>query len=153
MDYNLPVRFGLTYVGADNAQHIPVMIHRAPFGSLERFTGLLIEHFEGKFPVWLAPEQVRVIPISEKTLDAAEAAAAKLADAGVRVSVDRSNEKVGAKIRNARLDRVPRMIVLGQKEVDEGTVSVRHRDHEQLATQTLDEFITGITGEIAERSL
>jgi threonyl-tRNA synthetase len=153
VDYNLPVRFGLSYVGADNQQHVPVMIHRAPFGSLERFTGLLIEHFEGKFPTWLAPEQVRVIPISEKTLEAAEGAAAKLADAGVRVAVDRSNEKVGAKIRNARLERVPHMLVLGQKEVDENTVSIRHRDHEQLSSATLEEFISTITADIAERRL
>ncbi len=153
VDYNLPVRFGLTYVGADNQQHVPVMIHRAPFGSLERFTGLLIEHFEGKFPAWLAPEQVRVIPISEKTLESAEATAAKLADVGVRVSVDRTNEKVGAKIRNARLDRVPYMLVLGAKEVEDGTVSVRHRDHEELATMTLEEFTEKITTEIRERSL
>ncbi len=153
VDYNLPVRFDLSYVGADNQPHVPVMIHRAPFGSLERFTGLLIEHFEGKFPVWLAPEQVRVIPISEKTLEAAEAAAAKLADAGVRLSVDRSNEKIGAKIRLARLDRVPYMLVLGAKEVEDGTVSVRHRDHENLSTTTLDEFIVGIRAEISERRL
>ncbi|HEX7261762.1 MAG TPA: threonine--tRNA ligase [Luteolibacter sp.] len=153
VDYNLPVRFGLTYVGADNQPHVPVMIHRAPFGSLERFTGLLIEHFEGKFPAWLAPEQVRVIPISEKTLEAAEAAAAKLADLGVRVSVDRTNDKIGAKIRLARLDRVPYMLVLGAKEVEEGTVSVRHRDHEDLATKTLEEFIEQITTEIRERRL
>ena len=153
VDYNLPVRFGLTYVGADNQPHVPVMIHRAPFGSLERFTGLLIEHFEGKFPAWLAPEQVRVIPISEKTLEAAEAAAAKLADVGVRVSVDRTNEKVGAKIRIARLDRVPYMLVLGAREVEEGTVSVRHRDNEDLATMTLEEFTEKITTEIRERRL
>ncbi len=153
VDYNLPVRFGLTYVGADNQPHVPVMIHRAPFGSLERFTGLLIEHFEGKFPVWLAPEQVRVIPISEKTLEAAEATAAKLADLGVRVSVDRTNEKIGAKIRLARLDRVPYMLVLGAKEVEDGTVSIRHRDHEDLATLTLEEFTAKITTEIKERSL
>jgi threonyl-tRNA synthetase len=153
VDYNLPVRFGLTYVGADNQPHVPVMIHRAPFGSLERFTGLLIEHFEGKFPVWLAPEQVRVIPISEKTLEAAEATAAKLADLGVRVAVDRTNEKVGAKIRNARLDRVPYMLVIGAKEVEEGTVSVRHRDNEDLITLTLEEFTAKITAEIKERSL
>ncbi len=153
VDYNLPVRFDLSYVGADNQPHVPVMIHRAPFGSLERFTGLLIEHFEGKFPAWLAPEQVRVIPISEKTLEAAEAAAAKLADVGVRVAVDRTNEKVGAKIRNARLDRVPYMLVLGAKEVEEGTVSVRHRDNEDLATMTLEEFTEKITTEIRERSL
>jgi threonyl-tRNA synthetase len=153
VDYNLPVRFGLTYVGADNQQHVPVMIHRAPFGSLERFTGLLIEHFEGKFPAWLAPEQVRVIPISEKTLESAEATAAALADVGVRVAVDRSNEKVGAKIRNARLDRVPYMLVIGAKEVEEGTVSVRHRDNEDLITLTLAEFTAKITTEIKERSL
>jgi threonyl-tRNA synthetase len=153
VDYNLPVRFGLTYVGADNQTHIPVMIHRAPFGSLERFTGLLIEHFEGKFPTWLAPEQVRVIPISEKTLEAAEVAAAQLADVGVRVSVDRTNEKVGAKIRTARLDRVPYMIVLGAKEVEDGTVTVRHRDNEDLTTCSLQEFTEKITTEIRERTL
>lgn len=153
VDYNLPVRFGLTYVGADNQTHIPVMIHRAPFGSLERFTGLLIEHFEGKFPTWLAPEQVRVIPISEKTLEAAEAAAAQLADVGVRVSVDRTNEKVGAKIRTARLDRVPYMIVLGAKEVEDGTVTVRHRDNEDLTTCSMQEFTDKITTEIRERTL
>ena len=153
VDYNLPVRFGLTYVGADNQPHTPVMIHRAPFGSLERFTGLLIEHFEGKFPVWLAPEQVRVIPISEKTLDAAENTAAMLAELGVRVSVDRTNDKIGAKIRLARLDRVPYMIVLGAKEVEEGTVSIRHRDHEELETKTLENFADQITTEIRERRL
>ena len=153
VDYNLPVRFGLSYVGADNQQHVPVMIHRAPFGSLERFTGLLIEHFEGKFPAWLAPEQVRVIPISEKTLESAESTAAALADQGVRVAVDRSNEKVGAKIRNARLDRVPYMLVIGAKEVEEGTVSVRHRDHEELSTMPLGDFVTLIQSEIRDRRL
>ncbi|MEI6676491.1 MAG: threonine--tRNA ligase [Verrucomicrobiota bacterium] len=153
VDYNLPVRFDLTYVGADNQTHRPVMIHRAPFGSLERFTGLLIEHFEGKFPVWLAPEQVRVIPISEKTLAAAQAAAAQLADAGVRVAVDRSNDKIGAKIRLARLDRVPYIIVLGAREVEDGTVSIRHRDNEDLTTKPLAEFIAAIKEEIRSRSL
>jgi threonyl-tRNA synthetase len=153
VDYNLPVRFDLSYVGPDNQPHVPVMIHRAPFGSLERFTGLLIEHFEGKFPTWLAPEQVRVIPVSEKTLAEAEVVTAKLADLGIRVALDRSNEKVGAKIRVARLDRVPYMIVLGQKEAEDGTVSIRHRDHEALTTQTLEEFISHLTGEIKQRSL
>ncbi len=153
VDYNLPVRFDLSYVGPDNQPHVPVMIHRAPFGSLERFTGLLIEHFEGKFPTWLAPEQVRVIPVSEKTLAEAEVVTAKLADLGIRVALDRTNEKVGAKIRVARLDRVPYMIVLGQKEAEDGTVSIRHRDHEALTTQTLEEFISHLTGEIKQRSL
>jgi threonyl-tRNA synthetase len=153
VDYNLPERFDLTYVGADNQPHRPVMIHRAPFGSLERFTGLLIEHFEGKFPTWLAPEQVRVIPISEKTLDAAQATALQLADAGLRVTVDRSNDKIGAKIRLARLDRVPYMLVLGAREVEDGTVSIRHRDNEDLTTKPLPDFIAAIQDEIRTRSL
>ena len=153
VDYNLPVRFGLSYVGADNQAHIPVMIHRAPFGSMERFTGLLIEHFEGKFPTWLAPEQVRVLPISEKTLEQAEAAAVKLADAGVRVTVDRSSDKIGAKVRLARLDRVPYMLVIGAREAEDGTVSIRHRTKDDLGAKPLDEFIANITGEIKTRSL
>jgi threonyl-tRNA synthetase len=153
VDYNLPVRFGLTYVGADNQPHIPVMIHRAPFGSLERFTGLLIEHFEGKFPTWLSPEQVRILPISEKTLDEANALAAKLADLGVRVSVDRSSDKVGAKIRNARMERIPNMAILGQKEVEEGTVSVRIRGQEEPVTKSVQQFIDELLAEIRERSL
>ena len=153
VDYNLPVRFKLSYVGEDNKPHIPVMIHRAPFGSLERFTGLLIEHFEGKFPTWLAPEQVRVLPISEKSLEAAEELAAKLADLGVRVSVDRSSEKVGAKIRNARMERVPNMAILGQQEIEQGTVSVRIRGEEQPITKTVQQFIDDLLTEIANRSL
>jgi threonyl-tRNA synthetase len=153
VDYNLPVRFGLGYVAADNQNHVPVMIHRAPFGSMERFTGLLIEHFEGKFPTWLAPEQVRILPISEKTLDHAEAAAAKLADCGVLLTMDDSSDKIGAKIRNARLDRVPYMLVIGQREAEDGTVSVRHRDKDDLGTKPLDEFIAEIAEEIRTRRL
>ena len=153
VDYNLPVRFGLTYVGSDNQPHVPVMIHRAPFGSMERFTGLLIEHFEGKFPTWLAPEQVRVLPISDKALDFAEAATAKLADAGVRVTIDRSADKIGAKIRLARLDRVPYMLVIGQREAEEGTVAVRHRDRDDLGARPLDDFLTDLLVEIRERRL
>jgi threonyl-tRNA synthetase len=153
VDYVQPERFNLSYIGADNTTHRPVMIHRAPFGSLERFTGLLIEHFEGKFPTWLSPEQVRVLPISDKFLDAAEDVATKLAEAGVRVTVDRSSDKVGAKIRNTRLERVPYMLVLGAKEVEEGTVSVRHRDKEDLGAKPIDEFVTEIVAEIKERRL
>ncbi len=153
VDYVLPERFDLSYIGSDNRPHRPVMIHRAPFGSLERFTGLLIEHFEGKFPTWLAPEQVRVLPISEKVLEAAEAVTTQLAEAGVRVSLDSSSDKVGAKIRNARMERIPYMLVLGAKEVEEGTVSVRHRDKEDLGTKPLDQFITEITAEIRNRTL
>lgn len=153
VDYNLPERFRLEYVGADNTTHRPVMIHRAPFGSLERFTGLLIEHFEGKFPTWLSPEQVRVLPISDKFLEAAEAVTTQLAEAGVRVSLDSSSDKVGAKIRNARMERIPYMLVLGAKEVEEGTVSVRHRDKEDLGAKPVAQFIAEITAEIRERSL
>ena len=153
VDYNLPVRFDLSYVGADNQPHRPVMVHRAPFGSMERFTGLLIEHFEGKFPTWLAPEQVRVLPISEKFLEPAEAAVKRLAEAGVRVSIDRAADKIGAKIRLARLDRVPYMIVLGSREVEQNTVSVRHRDRDDLGAMTLDDFVGTICEEISNRSL
>jgi threonyl-tRNA synthetase len=153
LDFNLPERFDLTYVGADNGRHRPVMIHRAPFGSLERFVGLLIEHFEGKFPTWLAPEQVRVLPLSDKFIEHADAAAKKLADIGVRVSVDRASEKLGAKIRLARLDRVPYMLVIGAQEAESNTVSVRHRDRMDLGAQPLDEFIQNIHTEITERSL
>jgi threonyl-tRNA synthetase len=120
---------------------------------MERFTGLLIEHFEGKFPTWLAPEQVRVLPISEKTLEFAEAATAKLADAGVRVTIDRCADKIGAKIRLARLDRVPYMLVIGQREAEEGTVSVRHRDRDDLGARPLDDFLTDLLAEIRERRL
>jgi threonyl-tRNA synthetase len=153
VDYVLPERFDLSYVGSDNSPHRPVMIHRAPFGSLERFTGLLIEHFEGKFPTWLSPEQVRVLPISEKFLEAAEAVTTQLAEAGVRVSLDSSSDKVGAKIRNARMERIPYMLVLGAKEVEEGTVSIRHRDKDDLGAKPLNEFIAEITAEIRERRL
>ena len=153
VDYNLPERFNLSYVGEDNRPHRPVMIHRAPFGSLERFTGLLIEHFEGKFPTWLAPEQVRVLPISEKFMDYAAVVVAQLADQKIRVSMDRSSDKIGAKIRNARLERVPYMLIIGQKEQEEQAVSVRHRDKDDLGSQALGDFLAAITREVAERSL
>ena len=153
VDYNLPERFGLEYKGSDGEIHRPVMIHRAPFGSLERFVGLLIEHFEGKFPTWLAPEQVRVLPISEKFNEAADEALKLLADAGVRVSCDRNADKVGAKIRLARLDRVPYMLVIGAREAESGTVSVRHRDRDDLGSMPLNEFVSNIQTEIASRSL
>jgi len=153
LDFNLPERFDLTYVGSDNKPHRPVMIHRAPFGSLERFVGLLIEHFEGKFPTWLAPEQVRVLPLSDKFLEHGEAAAKRLADVGVRVSVDRAAEKLGAKIRLARLDRVPYMLVIGGQEAETNSVSVRHLERQDLGTVTLDEFVSTISKEISDRSL
>ncbi len=153
VDYNLPERFKLSYVGADNKPHRPVMIHRAPFGSLERFTGLLIEHFEGKFPTWLSPEQVRVLPISDKFMEAADAAVAALADAGIRVAIDRSSDKIGGKIRLARMDRVPYMLVIGAREAETGTVTVRDRHQEDAGAMELNEFVKKIQHEVSSRSL
>ena len=153
VDYNLPERFDLTYVGSDNKPHRPVMIHRAPFGSLERFTGLLIEHFEGKFPVWLSPEQVRILPISEKFNEAARNLANELVAEKVRVSVNGSGDKIGAKIRLARLDRIPYIVVIGEREVEENTVSVRHRDQGDLGSLPLHDFVAQVSQDIKSRSL
>jgi threonyl-tRNA synthetase len=153
VDYNLPERFNLSYIGEDNRQHRPVMIHRAPFGSLERFTGLLIEHFEGKFPTWLAPEQVRVLPISDKFQAYAEHVTAQLADQKIRVSMDRTADKIGAKIRNARLDRVPYMLIIGQKEEEEQAVSIRHRERDDVGSMPLNQFLAQLVTEIHSRAL
>jgi len=127
VDYNLPERFDLSYTGADNKSHRPVMIHRAPFGSLERFTGVLIEHFGGNFPTWLAPEQVRILTLGEEVIPYADKIFKQLKAAGVRVSVDDSSEKLGAKIRKAETERVPHMFVIGKKEAEAGLVALRSR--------------------------
>lgn len=153
VDYNLPERFGLEYVGADNATHRPVMIHRAPFGSMERFVGVLIEHFAGKFPTWLSPEQVRILPISEKFVDSANEVYEALRAEGVRVKVDDTNEKVGAKIRLAQLERIPYMLIIGAKEQESNQVSVRHRDRGDVGAVGVDEFKNQVVAEIRSRSL
>jgi len=153
VDYNLPERFDISYIGSDNQKHRPVMIHRAPFGSLERFTGLLIEHFAGHFPTWLAPEQVRILPISDKVMEFAQRTEATLKEAGVRVVLDKSPDKVGAKIRLAQLDKVPYMLVVGEREAEANQVSVRHSRKGDLGTQAVDEFISSVQAEISERSL
>lgn len=153
VDYNLPERFGLEYIGADNAPHRPVMIHRAPFGSMERFVGVLIEHFAGKFPTWLSPEQVRILPISEKFIEAANSVYESLREAGVRVKVDQSNEKVGAKIRLAQLERIPYMLIIGAKEQESNQVSVRHRDRGDEGAFGVDSFKEKVVAEIRSRSL
>ncbi|MEJ6723815.1 MAG: threonine--tRNA ligase [Akkermansiaceae bacterium] len=153
VDYNNPERFDLSYIGSDNAPHRPVMIHRAPFGSLERFVGLLIEHFEGKFPVWLAPEQVRVLPISEKFTKEAESLVQLLADGGARVAIDNTGDKIGAKIRLARMDRVPYLAVIGAREVEENSVSVRHRDQGDLGSISTNDFVSRVQNDISSRSL
>ena len=153
VDYVLPVRFDLTYIGADNQKHRPVMIHRAPFGSMERFCGVLIEHFAGAFPTWLNPEQVRVMTISEKADDFAQGVFAKLKAAGLRATLDIAAEKIGAKIRIAQLEKIPYMLVIGQKEAEANSIAVRHRSKGDLGVQSVEAFLATITNEVAERSL
>ncbi|MCB1206999.1 MAG: threonine--tRNA ligase [Verrucomicrobiae bacterium] len=153
VDYNLPERFGLEYIGPDNAPHRPVMIHRAPFGSMERFVGVLIEHFAGKFPTWLSPEQVRVLPISDKFIESASEVAAILRAEGVRVTVDDSSDKVGAKIRLAQLERIPYMLIIGAKEQESNQVSIRHRDRGDEGALAVGEFRDRVVAEVRSRSL
>ncbi len=153
VDYNLPERFDLTYVGADNKPHRPVMIHRAPFGSLERFVAVLIEHFEGAFPTWLAPQQVRVLPISEKFESAAQKHLDMLLEVGARASMDNSAEKIGAKIRLAQIDKIPYMLIVGAKEVESETISVRHRKRGDLGALRPEDFLEQFRNEVRTRSL
>ncbi len=153
LDYNLPERFKLEYNGSDNAAHRPVMIHRAPFGSLERFTGMLIEHFAGAFPLWLSPEQVRVLPLSDKSLDYAVQVARELDAAGLKVTVDSSGGKVQAKIRNAQLDLVNYMAVVGPKEAEAGQLALRDRIDGDLGSMPVAEAIARLNKEIAERQV
>ncbi|MDR1498499.1 MAG: threonine--tRNA ligase [Puniceicoccales bacterium] len=154
VDYNLPERFDLSYTGADNKPHRPVMIHRAPFGSLERFCGVLIEHFAGAFPTWLAPEQARVIPLNDTLNAHANETANFLRSHDIRVSVDAHSDKLGAKIRRAELDKVPHILVIGSKEYETGCVSVRSRaDKAMDGTRPLNEFTEMILAEIRERRL
>ena len=153
VDYQNPVRFGLEYTGADGLKHRPVMIHRAPFGSMERFTGVLIEHFAGAFPVWLSPEQVRVLTISEKADEFAQKVYQTLNEAGIRVTLDTTADKIGAKIRNAQLEKIPYMLVVGQKEAEDGVVAVRHQKRGDLGVKPLADFLTQVQEEIKTRSL
>ena len=153
VDFQLPERFDLHYAGADNKPHRPVMIHRAPFGSMERFVGVLIEHFAGAFPVWLSPEQARILPISEKVAAYADDVAAALRSAGVRATVDRSQDKLGAKIRLAQVEKVPYMLVVGGKEAESRQVSVRSRKAGDEGVQPLETFVERIKTEISERVL
>ena len=153
LDFQLPQRFECEYIGADGEKHRPIMIHRVAFGSIERFIGILIEHFAGAFPTWLSPEQVRVLPISDKYLDYAQQVNAKLNDEGVRSSVDSRAEKIGYKIRDARLQRVPYMLIVGAKEEEEKLVSVRSRFAGDEGQTTLDAFLDNIKEEIRTRVL
>ena len=151
LDFQLPQRFELEYIGADGEKHRPIMIHRVVFGSIERFIGILIEHFAGAFPTWLAPVQVRVLPISDKYMDYAKKVEAQLDEAGIRVDVDTRSEKIGYKIREARKARIPYMLVVGEKEEAEGKVSVRSRFLGDEGQKDLDEFIAAIKEEIQNK--
>jgi threonyl-tRNA synthetase len=148
VDYNLPERFELEYIGADNQPHRPVMIHRAPFGSMERFIGVLIEHCAGKFPLWLAPEQYAILPISEKYHDYARELERKLAEHDIRGYIDERAEKIGKKIRDTELNKVPFMIIVGEKEVEDNTLSVRRQGQGDLGTVSLQDFVQIIQKEI-----
>jgi threonyl-tRNA synthetase len=152
LDYQLPERFGLTYVGADGSEHRPVMIHRAMLGSLERFMAILIEQTAGAFPLWLAPVQAVVLPVSEKFGEYAEQVRARLAESGVRVELDSRNEKLGYKIREAQLQKVPYMLVVGAREQEEGTVSVRRRAGDDLGAMPVEAFLDRVVSLTASRS-
>ena len=151
VDYNLPERFGLSYVTPDNSARRPVMIHRAPFGSLERFCGVLIEHFAGSFPVWLTPEQVRILPISDKHVDYGRAVLTRLLEAQIRATVDESSDKIGAKIRLAQLQKVSYMLVLGTREEEAGKIAVRSRRNGDEGAFSVSDFVERIQKEIKER--
>ena len=153
LDYNLPERFKLEYNGNDNVSHRPVMIHRAPFGSLERFTGMLIEHFAGAFPMWLSPEQVRVLPLSDKSLEYAAQVCQQLTDAGLRATVDSSGGKVQAKIRNAQLELINYMAVVGPKEAETGQLALRDRIDGDLGSMPVAEAIAKLRKEIDDRTV
>jgi len=153
VDYNLPVRFDLSYIGADNQSHRPVMIHRAPFGSMERFCGVLIEHFGGDFPVWLSPEQVRLVPISDKVSEYSHDLLNQLKAAGIRASLDEHSDKLGAKIRRAEIDKVPYTLVLGAKEAEAKAVSVRSRAKGDEGVIAFASFLERLVGEVKTKAL
>ncbi len=153
VDYVLPVRFDLSYIGADNAKHRPVMIHRAPFGSMERFCGVLIEHFGGDFPAWLAPEQVRLVPISDNLNDYARAFLTRLKAEGFRATIDEHSDKLGGKIRRAELDKVPYTLVMGYREAETQSVSVRSRARGDEGVISLDAFVAKLKTEVSTRAL
>ena len=148
VDYNLPERFGLEYTGSDNQKHRPIMIHRAPFGSMERFVAVLIEHTGGKFPLWLTPDQVVIMPISEKFNDYANQVAKELAEKDIRAFVDDRNEKIGRKIRDNELKRIPYLLVVGEKEAENGEVSVRKQGEGDKGMMKIATFAAELTAEV-----
>ena len=147
----LPQRFDATYIGQDGEKHRPVMIHRVLLGSIERFIGVLTEHYAGKFPVWIAPVQVKILPISDKFNDYAQEVKDALFAKGLRVEIDDRAEKIGFKIREAQLEKVPYMLVVGEKEVEAKAVSVRSRDKGEMGSLALDEFIAMVCKEVEDK--
>ena len=152
LDFQLPQRFDLEYIGEDGQKHQPIMVHRVVFGSIERFIGILIEHFAGKFPVWISPLQVKILPITDKQADYANEICKKMREAGIRVKVDSRSEKIGYKIREAQMEKVPYMLVIGAKEEEEGMVAVRRRDKGDMGAVSADEFIQTVLGDIANKT-
>ena len=148
VDYNLPDRFELEYVGSDNQNHRPVMIHRAPFGSMERFMGVLIEHCGGKFPLWLTPEQFAILPISDRFNDYAKKVEQQLALHDIRGFIDDRAEKIGRKIRDTEVKKIPFMLIVGEKEVEEGTVSVRKQGEGDVGAMSIEGFIEYFTEQL-----
>ena len=151
LDFQMPQRFDISYIGADNDKHKPIMIHRVIFGSIERFIGILIEHYGGRFPVWLAPVQVKVLSVSEKSREYANSIFAKMKAAGIRCEVDNRDEKIGYKIREAQLQKAPYMLVIGEKEVENGNLTVRSRDQGDLGAMDVQAFIDQVLKQTAER--
>ena len=152
LDFQLPLRFNAEYMGEDGEKHRPIMIHRVVFGSIERFIGIIIEHFAGKFPLWLAPVQVKVLPVSEKSHDYAVSVYEKLKEAGIRTELDKRDEKIGYKIREAQIKKIPYMLILGENESASGLISVRSRDKGDLGSAELDKFIADIKEEVDSKS-
>ena len=152
LDFQLPQRFEMEYVGEDGGKHRPIMVHRVVFGSIERFIGILIEHFAGKFPVWLSPLQVKILPITDRQVEYANALAAQMKEKGIRVKVDDRSEKIGYKIREAQMEKVPYMLVVGEKEMEAGQVAVRRRDKGDMGAINADEFIATVLSDIAEKT-
>jgi threonyl-tRNA synthetase len=143
-DFTLPRRFNLEYIADDGKKHQPLMVHRALYGSIERFFGILIEHYAGAFPVWLAPVQAIVLPITDRHLEYAQKVKDRLSAEGLRVTLDERSEKVNLKIRDAQMQKIPYMLVVGDREAENGTVSVRNRKHADQGAQSVDEFLAGI---------
>ncbi len=148
VDYNLPERFELEYVGSDNAKHTPVMIHRAPFGSMERFVAVLLEHCAGKFPLWLTPDQVAILPVSEKYNEYAKKLSGLLKNYDLRALVDERNEKVGKKIRDTEVNKIPYMLIVGEKEVESGQLSVRKQGDGDIGSYSIEDFAKMIQEDI-----